>query len=208
MLYGFLTIGLVAVGYLLATSLTRVGYESAEFSVVERDDRFEIRSYPDLWLAATSADLESQGRDGSFMRLFGYISGANENDQKIAMTTPVFMDAGVSRSGTMGFVVPKATVASGAPAPTSADVRLEKRKGGRFAAYRFSGRLTAETARSAESELRDWISRRGLVGDAEVEAAGYDPPFTPGPFRRNEVLIRLLPRKESAERGDGWETPR
>jgi hypothetical protein len=24
-----------------------------------------------------------------------------------------------------------------------------------------------------------------------VETAGYDPPFTPGPLRRNEVLIRL-----------------
>lgn len=24
-----------------------------------------------------------------------------------------------------------------------------------------------------------------------VESASYDPPFTPGPLRRNEVLIRL-----------------
>ncbi|MFM7516668.1 MAG: heme-binding protein, partial [Pirellula sp.] len=24
-----------------------------------------------------------------------------------------------------------------------------------------------------------------------VETAGYDPPFTPGPLRRNEVLIRI-----------------
>jgi hypothetical protein len=37
---------------------------------------------------------------------------------------------------------------------------------------------------------------KGLVADdspqaSGVEAAAYDPPFTPGPFRRNEVLIRL-----------------
>ena len=34
-------------------------------------------------LVATSSNMDSQGRDGSFMRLFQYISGANEADQKI-----------------------------------------------------------------------------------------------------------------------------
>ena len=31
----------------------------------------------------------------------------------------------------------------------------------------------------------------GLIGHDDAEFAGYDPPWTPGPFRRNEVLIRL-----------------
>jgi hypothetical protein len=34
------------------------------------------------------------------------------------------------------------------------------------------------------------MSQKGLAGD-DVEFAGYDPPWTPGPLRRNEVLIRL-----------------
>ncbi|MCA9037408.1 MAG: heme-binding protein [Planctomycetaceae bacterium] len=29
-----------------------------------------------------------------------------------------------------------------------------------------------------------------------AERAGYDSPFTPGPLRRNEVLIRLKPSTE------------
>jgi len=40
------------------------------------------------------------------------------------------------------------------------------------------------------------MESKGLVADdapdtSGVETAGYDPPFTPGPLRRNEVLIRL-----------------
>jgi hypothetical protein len=40
------------------------------------------------------------------------------------------------------------------------------------------------------------MESKGLVADDAqdtigVETAGYDPPFTPGPLRRNEVLIRL-----------------
>jgi len=35
------------------------------------------------------------------------------------------------------------------------------------------------------------MSEQGLVADGDAEVAGYDPPWTPGPFRRNEVLIRI-----------------
>ena len=51
------------------------GYESAKYKVVESDCQFGVRNYPDLILAVTKTKLEAQGRDGSFMKLFRYISG-------------------------------------------------------------------------------------------------------------------------------------
>ncbi len=63
---------------------SRVGYESADYQLIESDGNIEIRKYPELVLAATTSDLDSQGRDGSFMRLFRYISGDNQAKQKIA----------------------------------------------------------------------------------------------------------------------------
>jgi hypothetical protein len=61
---------------------------------------------------------------------------------------------------------------------------------------RFSGQLTSKSAKENEAKLRAWMESKGLIADESsagsgVETAGYDPPFTPGLLRRNEVLIRL-----------------
>tara|TARA_R110002073_G_scaffold324568_1_gene502606 strand:+ start:984 stop:1601 length:618 start_codon:yes stop_codon:yes gene_type:complete len=190
---------LVVVAGIFAWNLKAfAGYESAEYTVVETDEEFEIRDYPDLKLAATEMGFESRGRDGSFMRLFGYISGGNEAKQKIEMTTPVFMEAGEEETkGQMGFVIPKQVASEGAPEPVSKDVKIRERKGGRFAVIRFSGIMNTKTASEAEAKLREWIEQKGLVAEDAFETAGYDPPFTPGPLRRNEVLIRLKSKEAS-----------
>jgi hypothetical protein len=188
---------LVVIGVGVFNRTTRAGYESAQYTVVESDGKFEVREYPDLMLVATTTKIDAQGRDGSFMKLFRYISGANESDQKISMTTPVFMENDKADSEVqMGFVMPKEVAVEGVPTPTGSDVDVRKRAGGRFAVLRFAGRLDAKLAKESEAKLRVWMETKGLVADdspqaSGVEAAAYDPPFTPGPLRRNEVLIRL-----------------
>lgn len=185
--------GFVAFGTVAWTMTARAGYESADYKVERKDGSIEIRSYPDLMLAATDSDMDSQGRDGSFMRLFRYISGNNESDQKIAMTTPVFMEGEVGSSDvSMGFVMPAEVAVEGVPDPKGTGVQIRKRKGGRFAVIRFAGRLDSKSAKQHEAKLREWMQSEGLTGETSAEAAGYDPPFTPGPLRRNEILIRLI----------------
>lgn len=171
---------------------TRAEYESADYEVIETDGTFEIREYPDLMLASTDAAIDSQGRDGSFMRLFQYISGSNEAKQSISMTTPVFMHGDIDMAHvSMGFVMPKSVAEKGIPKPKNDGVKIRERKGGRFAVIRFAGRLDWKLAKENEETLRKWIASHGIEADAVAETAGYDPPFTPGFLRRNEVLIRL-----------------
>lgn len=192
MIYLVATVVLVLVGTTSWTLTARAAYESAEYEVLDSDGSFEIRKYPDLVLVATDSKMDSQGRDGSFMRLFRYISGENRANQKIEMTTPVFMEGTDQQPDTsMGFVMPKEVAASGAPEPKGDGVQIRKRKGGRFAVVRFSGRLDSKLVKEQEAKLRQWMKTRGLEGEPTAEAAGYDPPFTPGPLRRNEVLVRL-----------------
>ncbi len=189
---------LVLLGGLVWSVTARAGYESAPYKVVESDGNIEIREYPDLVLASTEAKFDARGNDGSFMRLFRYISGNNESDQKIEMTTPVFMEPDSPESkGQMGFVMPQQIAEAGVPAPKASDVAIRKREGGRFAAIRFSGVMDAKKAETHETKLREWLKSRGLQGDETAERAGYDPPFTPGPLRRNEVLIRLKPATDA-----------
>lgn len=185
----FVAIGIVYVGWKFTA---RGAYESAEYTVLEVDGAFEIREYPPLTLATTSMQLASRGDDGSFMRLFRYISGANDLEQKVKMTTPVFMASGSAREGgQMGFVMPQAIAAREVPQPSDEAVRIEERPGGRFAVIRFAGRADSESIADAERQLRAWMEKRSLEGERTAEIAGYDPPWTPGPFRRNEVLIQL-----------------
>ena len=170
----------------------RGAYESAAYTVLESDGPFETREYPDLMMATTGMQLETQGDDGSFMRLFRYIGGANEHEHKVAMTTPVFMQSeAYVTSGQMGFVIPREVTAQGIPSPTNDNVQIRKRIGGRFAVIRFDGRMNRESVAKAEDELRVWMNGSGMIGDGDAEFAGYDPPWTPGLLRRNEVLIRL-----------------
>jgi hypothetical protein len=197
MIYISVTAIFVLAGIFAWNTMARAAYESAEYKVVESDGKFEVREYPDLMLVATTTKLDAQGRDGSFMKLFRYISGANESDKKISMTTPVFMENDKADSAVrMGFVMPNDIAVGGVPAPTGEGVDVRKRVGGRFAVLRFSGQLTTKSAKESETKLRTWMATKGLVADdsiesSGVETAGYDPPFTPGPLRRNEVLIRL-----------------
>ncbi len=206
MVWFCLTAGFALVGVVVFSVSARAEYESAEYKVLESDGRIEIREYPDLMLASTEAAFNAQGNDGSFSRLFRYISGANEQKQKIAMTTPVFMEGQSDASkGKMGFVVPKEVAASGIPAPKGAEVEIRKREGGRFAVIRFNGKLSPKLAQSQEEKLREWMTTKGIEGVGAAESAGYDAPYIPGFFRRNEVLIRIqpAPTPESAKPANG-----
>ncbi|MGC6549989.1 MAG: SOUL family heme-binding protein, partial [Rubripirellula sp.] len=87
----------------------------------------------------------------------------------------------------------------GAPEPSSDGVRLYTRRGGKFAVIRFSGRMNDKLADEHEKRLRAWMKRKQLEGEASADTAGYDAPFTPGPFRRNEVLIRIAEPKVQSE---------
>ena len=126
------------------------------------------------------------------MRLFRYISGDNEAKQKIAMTTPVFMEAQTEAdAGQMAFVLPKDVAKQSAPLPASENVNVERRPAGKYAVIRFSGYMNQESISVAEKNLRDWLNDNQIQASNEIEFAGYDPPWTPGVLRRNEVLIRV-----------------
>ena len=56
---------------------------------------------------------------------------------------------------------------------------------------RFSGRDNAELFDEQRGKLETWIQDQGYEIQGQPEFAGYDPPWTPGLLRRNEILIRI-----------------
>ncbi len=181
---------MVVLGAAAAVSTSRAGHETARYEVLEKDGAFEIRRYESHVVATTP--MKDGAAKGSFGRLFQYISGKNEAAAPIAMTTPVFMPGeGDGEPGEMQFVVPAALARSGAPVPVDPLVKLGRMEAGRYAAIRYAGVAKAADRKRKLAELREKLAALGLETVGNPIHAGYDPPWTPGPVRRNEVLLRL-----------------
>ena len=62
-----------------------MAYEEANYEVVKKNEVYEIRKYSDR--LAIETDTSNEGN--SFRKLFNYISGNNDKNEEIKMTTPV-----------------------------------------------------------------------------------------------------------------------
>ncbi|MCR8825850.1 SOUL family heme-binding protein [Pseudosulfitobacter koreensis] len=171
-----------------------------EYSVTLSEPPFEVRDYGELVVVKTPMD---DGSRAAFGRLFDYISGANAGARDIAMTAPVLnadlsegskiaMTAPVLQSRDaareMIFVLPTGMTLDAAPVPTDPAVTLRTIPPRRVAVVRYSG-FMARSAATQKARLRDWMAARNLTAQGTAEVAGYNPPWTLPPWRRNEVLI-------------------
>jgi hypothetical protein len=179
---------------LVGCGTTRVGYESAGYTVSRTEGEVEVRQYDEMTLVGTSTGQPQQGSDDSaFMRLFRYISGGNEDERKIAMTTPVFStkDKSDAEKMEMFFVVPDEEK-DDAPAPRADSVRLVKQPAMTVAAVRFSGRMNTSVFDRRKEQIERWLKESSATAEGDYWMAQYDPPWIPGPLRRNEVLVRII----------------
>lgn len=171
---------------ILPSTPARDEYGTAPYRVLRQEAEVELRDYPALVVAQTRV----RGMDGGFMRLFRYISGSNAEDQKIPMTTPVFM-SGEANSQSMAFVMPKDMSITSTPKPVDSAVTVSEIPGGKFATLRFGGGRSEANQTEALSRLRAWLNQQNLRAEGSPIYAYYDDPMTPLSQRRNEVLLRL-----------------
>lgn len=176
------------------------------YTVVRSDGDFEIRDYGALAAVATPM---ADSQRAAFGRLFDYISGENKGATEIAMTAPVLQSAeagteiamtapvlqsfGADGEREMVFVLTDEYTAATAPEPADPNVRIADIPPRRVAVYRFSGSFSDNAIADATETLQQWISDQSLSPVGLPESAGYNPPWTLPPFRRNEVLIPIAP---------------
>lgn len=150
----------------------------------------EVRRYPAHRVVSVdvSSGIEQAGNIG-FRPLVGYISGANDSGQKIAMTTPVLLEPHAHGQQTVSFVLPEEWWTGDVPYPRQDGVRVDSRDEGVVGAIRFRGLWREDRVREHETILRRVLTQHGIETVGEPFFARYDPPSVPGMFRRNEVLI-------------------
>ena len=206
----FRYIGLAGVALLGVSSLlvakSAMAIEKAKYTVVEKEDDFEIRQYEPQIVAETfvEGDLEEVGDEG-FRRLYGYISGDNQKKQSISMTAPVGQEAKsekIAMTAPVGqeqkdnrwritFLMPAEYTLETLPVPTDSRVKLVQDPGRLMAAIRYSGTWSEAGYEENKALLEEFIEKRGLIKAGEPVWARYDPPFMPWFLRRNEVMIPI-----------------
>ncbi|CAN5902163.1 heme-binding protein [soil metagenome] len=169
-------------------STSRAATETPEYKVIRTDGKIEIRDYTALTIATTP--MAEDGMNGGFGQLFRFITGNNESKEKIEMTSPVLITTAADKK-TMSFIMPKGTAEKGVPKPAGETVTLGKLDAARFVAWRFSGERSTENEKAAIAAINAWLLEQKIEGKGQPMFAYYDPPWTPIPMRRNEVMIQI-----------------
>lgn len=170
----------------------------AEYHVVQKKDKLEIRKYPELVIASTSGDIENS----AFSLLFNYINGNNKSKRKISMTAPVItfesnetisMTAPViSKRKYMAFILPSKYTKETAPFPLNSNVNIDTIPERTIAVLHFSGKTNEKSLEKHTLILKDQLKKAELQTVGDVFLMRYNSPFTPGFLRRNELGIEIV----------------
>jgi len=190
--------------------------ESLNYSLIKKDDNFELRLYPAHIKAEVHFTDKSYQRaiyDG-FRVLAGYIFGGNMGASEISMTSPVqvtkssqiAMTTPVLTEGdedySVAFIMPSEYTMETLPKPTDPDIRIVQSEEHYMAALRFSGYFSHAKVRKAQDRLKARLEDEKLSPIGDFIAARYDPPWVPWFMARNEVLIKVN-RDPKLETGEG-----
>jgi hypothetical protein len=201
-----------------------VGLEEPNYTVVEENDLYEIRSYDAYSVVSTVASsdidisaLEGMAAGSAFNTLASYIFGANDESKVMDMTTPVT----TTSSGDMRFYL-KSADNERIPQPTtknSGDKSIETTDDDNnnsgleivqipaalLAVRKFTGFVTDGEVTRQKDGLLQALKMDGIELDVAHGAIvphvvfQYNPPYTLPMVRRNEIGV---PVRNAAKEGD------
>ena len=163
-----------------------MAYEEANYKVVVKNEIYEIRKYSDRLAVETM----KSGINSNFRKLFNYISGRNDTQEKIKMTTPVTQ---VEKNGNMSmqFYLPSKFNSENAPNPSREDVKIINIEGGYYAVLRYSGRASDRNFLKHKEILEKELQKNNMLVISPPIRATYDSPFTLPMNRRNEAMFKV-----------------
>lgn len=169
---------------------TQNNIETYKYEVIKKYDGFEVRQYESALF--TSVQVTNNGYSESsskgFSILGGYIFGANEKDEKIAMTSPVTMS--MEDSMTMMFMVPSKYSVEDLPKPKDGNIEFKKIPARKMAAITFGGWANDDKIEKYRQELINLLEKEGIEYTDKYFFYGYNPPYETI-NRKNEVVIEL-----------------
>jgi len=185
--------------------------DAIPYEVLNKTDEFEIRRYPSFRYAEASESGVGMktATSRNFRKLFSYITGNNEEKQKIPMTVPVLCplekdsSGGYAQNYNMMFWLPqKYQSPNHTPKPSSDQVRITM-WGERIAYVRSYGWWATESLiKKNENKLRESLDAAGVKAGVDydpsmVYSASYNSPWEIF-GRHNEVMFMQMQHSNDA----------
>ena len=205
-----LSLSLVTVFLSGCNAFGAAAVEEPNFDVLAEDGAVQIREYGELLVAQTEVEGDyDEISEVAFGRLARFIFGGNQSRQEVAMTAPVLREEAPGNKGekiamtapvlqessggawVMTFVMPGKYTLETLPRPVDRLVEISTIPPRRVATIRFSGLLNKKKFDRYSAELSKWIESNGYAAVSPPRSAGYNPPWTLPPLRRNEIHIDL-----------------
>lgn len=170
--------------------------ETAKYQVVRRIGKIEIRRYPDLILASTTASNDNS----AFMIIANFIFGNNKSKSKIAMTSPVITSEKIPmttpvitsrKNYKMSFVMPSNYTLKKLPKPNSNKVKIETQKSRKIAVLRFTGFTYESKLKKLEKIFIKSLAENKIKTKGDIFLMRYNSPWTLPFLRRNEIAVEI-----------------
>ena len=182
-----------ALAVLLILNTNIMANEQPDYTVIKKDNEFEIRQYTNFLTATVETEGERDDAVGKGFRiLFKYISGENKNKESISMTVPVMQKSSGNNKWSISFVVPKKFNLQNVPQPDNQSVKIKNNPDLKVVVITFSGLFSNENIKENEANIRNYIKEKGLKIEEPAIYAGYNAPWTLWLLKRNEVLFKLV----------------
>lgn len=198
------------ISILFMFSNTAMAIEEPKFTLLEKEEAFELRAYEPKIIAEVFVDGDMNDASSKGFKLIAdYIFGNNRaqsgKSEKINMTAPVAVKASaekISMTAPVGlqqsnsgwrvyFVMPSQYTLQTLPKPNNPLVIIRGIPGQKFAVIRFTGLVGQEKMTVKQAELNRWITHKNFNALSNPELARYNPPWTLPFLRRNELMVEV-----------------
>ena len=187
-------------------------YEQPSYKVILEQDKFSIRDYSEVIVVET--EVVASRRDATseaFRKLFRYISGNNEANLEISMTSPVAQtltnqDGEIGENWAVRFFLPRSLSEENIPKPSETGVAVVKLKAQKYGSVSFKGTQNDKKVSENLAKLEAFIAENDYEVSGPPVYAFYDPPFIPWFLRDNEILLPVIANQINSENPGGYKT--
>jgi len=169
-----------------------IGVKEPSYNVVEKKDGYEIRKYDSYIIAQTHVTGTPEiAANKGFKILADYIFGNNTEQISMPMTAPVLVEEDKKKEQDVSFVMPFKYTLKTLPQPEDKRIKIKKKEGKLFAAYRFTWYPDDKRIERKKKKFVAMLKRDKIKMISPIILARYNPPFILPFLMRNELLVEI-----------------